>query len=162
MERKLKPKMKTKMKTQDAATSAEIGEWLGLSNEEISTNATSGVLVPAKPRDRYRLKASVTAYCDHLRKAASGRESPMALERRRLLRGQADLVELKTKFDAGEMLDAAVVEAEWSSTLRMVRSLMMATPSRIVATVCHLDRREVSEIDLEVRAVLTEAGEDHT
>jgi phage terminase Nu1 subunit (DNA packaging protein) len=149
-----------KNKFHDAATSAELGLWLGLSKEEIST--ASGVLVPAKPRGRYRLKGSVTAYCSHLRTAASGRESPMALERRRLLKGQADLAELKAKFESGEALEAAEVEVEWSITLRMIRSLMMATPTRIAATVCHLDRHEVSEIDLEVRAVLTEAAEDHT
>jgi phage terminase Nu1 subunit (DNA packaging protein) len=100
--------------------------------------------------------------CERVRSAASGRGSPMATERLRLLKARADLAELKTKFDSGEMLETAVVEAGWSSTLRGVRSLMMALPSRIGAQIPHLDRRDISEIDLEVRAVLTEAGEDHS
>ena len=85
----------------------------------------------------------------------------MALERRRFLKGQADLAELKAKFESGEALEAAAVEARWSGVLRMTRSLMMATPTRIAATVS-LNRHEVNEVDLEVRAVLTEAAEDHT
>jgi phage terminase Nu1 subunit (DNA packaging protein) len=150
-----------KLKISDTSA-VEVGRWLGLTIDEITAHAASGILVRAKQRGHYRLQASVTAYCAHVRSEASGREAPMALERRRLLKGQADFVELKTKFESGEMLDAAVVESEWSITLRMIRSLMMATPTRIAATVCHLDRHEVSEIDLEVRAVLTEAAEDHT
>jgi len=150
-----------KNKFHDAASSADLGRWLGLSSEEISAGAISGVLVQAKQRDRYRLKASVTAYCEFLRRSASGRESPMALERRRFLKGQADLAELKAKFESGEALEAAAVEARWSGVLRMTRSLMMATPTRIAATVS-LNRHEVNEVDLEVRAVLTEAAEDHT
>jgi phage terminase Nu1 subunit (DNA packaging protein) len=144
----------------DIVSGAELGAWLELSTEEISANAD--VLARGKARGRYRLRESVGRYCERLRQSASGRETPHALERRRVLKATADLAELRSKFDAGEMLDIAVIEARWSSTFRNVRSLVMALPSRIAALLPHLDRREVNEIDSEVRAALTEVGQDHS
>jgi phage terminase Nu1 subunit (DNA packaging protein) len=162
MKRKMEMK-NLKLKFSDGATPAELATWFGLTIEEIATHASGGVLIrAAKSPDLYRLKASVTAYCGHVRTAASGREGPTVNERLRILRARADLAELKAKFDAGEMLEVSLTEGEWSTTLRTVRSLMMALPSRIAAQVPHLDRRDISEIDLEVREVLTEAANDHS
>ena len=56
------------------------------------------------------------------------------------------------------MLDAAEVEAEWSSVLRTVRAGMLAVPSRCAARLPHLTPHDVAEIDAEVRAVLTDVG----
>jgi len=156
---KLEPKIK--IKNSDAVGAAELRRWLGPPGDEIA-HAADGVLVRAKQRGRFRLKRSVKNLCEHVRKLASGRGSPMATERLRLLKARADFAELKTKFDAGEMLEAAVVEGEWSSVIRTVRAQFMALPSRIAAQIPHLDRREISQIDLEVRAVLTEAADDHS
>jgi phage terminase Nu1 subunit (DNA packaging protein) len=49
---------------------------------------------------------------------------------------------------------------EWSAMLRTIRASMLALPSRVGARLPHLSQRDLSEIDAEVRAVLTEVGRD--
>jgi phage terminase Nu1 subunit (DNA packaging protein) len=162
----MEPKMKIenlemknlKIKNGDAVSAVELRLWIG----EIAAHAASGVLVRAPKRGRFRLKRSVQNVCERVRKLASGRGSPMANERLRVLKGRADLAELKCKFDSGEMLDTAIVERQWSGVLSSVRAQFMALPSRIAAQIPHMDRREISELDLEVRDVLTEAADDHS
>ena len=58
----------------------------------------------------------------------------------------------------GALLDAGAVQSEWSGVLRTVRAGMLAVPSRAAARLPHLTTHDVSEIDSEVRAVLTEVG----
>jgi phage terminase Nu1 subunit (DNA packaging protein) len=55
-----------------------------------------------------------------------------------------------------ELVPAAAVEAEWSSVLRTVRAGMLAVPSRLSQRLS--PAHDVSEIDREVRAALTEIG----
>jgi phage terminase Nu1 subunit (DNA packaging protein) len=81
-------------------------------------------------------------------------------ERARLAAAQAALAEQKLARQRGSLLDAAEVEAEWSGVLRTVRAGMLAVPSRCAARLPHLTAHDVSEIDAEVRAVLTQIGSD--
>jgi hypothetical protein len=54
--------------------------------------------------------------------------------------------------------EAVAVEAEWSEVLRTVPAGMLAVPSRCAARLLHLTAHDVSEIDAEVRAPVTEIG----
>ena len=58
------------------------------------------------------------------------------------------------------MLDAAEVEAEWSSVLRTVRAGMLAVPSRARQRLPHLTAHDISEIEAEVRATLVEIANE--
>jgi phage terminase Nu1 subunit (DNA packaging protein) len=60
----------------------------------------------------------------------------------------------------GELLEAGAVENEWSYILRSVRAGMLAVSSRCGARLPHLSTDDIAEIDAEVRAVLTEVGND--
>jgi phage terminase Nu1 subunit (DNA packaging protein) len=91
----------------------------------------------------------------------SPRAIPLAkatAERARLAAAQADLAELKAAKQRGTLLDAAEVESEWSGVLRTVRAGMLAVPSRVAQRLPHLTAHDVSEIDAEVRAALSEIG----
>jgi phage terminase Nu1 subunit (DNA packaging protein) len=57
------------------------------------------------------------------------------------------------------LVEVAEVEAAWSGALRTIRAGMLAVPSRVAARLPHLTTHDVSEIDNEVRAALTEIGE---
>jgi phage terminase Nu1 subunit (DNA packaging protein) len=99
--------------------------------------------------------------------AGQSKRSPRAIplakataERARLAAAQADLAELKAAKQRRTLLDAGEVEAEWSGVLRTVRAGMLAVPSRCAARLPHLTAHDVSEIDAEVRAVLTQIGSD--
>lgn len=80
------------------------------------------------------------------------------VQRGRLAAAQARLAEIKAGKLAGDLVEAAAVEAEWTSMLRTVRSGMLAVPSRVAARLPHLSKHDVAEIDAEVRAVLAEIG----
>jgi hypothetical protein len=49
---------------------------------------------------------------------------------------------------------------EWSSILRLVRTGVLAAPSRIGVRLSHLTPADLAAIDAELRAVLTELGHD--
>jgi phage terminase Nu1 subunit (DNA packaging protein) len=142
-------------KSEATVSSTEIGELLGLSTKTISALATAGVLVRSG-RGRYQLKKSIKGYCDHLRKSASGRGSPTATERVRLVAAQADAAEHKAKALANSLLPAADVEAGWAGIVRAIRAALLALPSRVGAQVSHLTPHDIVVIDDEVKAVLQE------
>jgi hypothetical protein len=55
-------------------------------------------------------------------------------------------------------VDGAAVEAEWSGVCRTIRAGMLAVPSRAGARLPHLTHHDIAELDLEIRATLTELG----
>lgn len=71
---------------------------------------------------------------------------------------QADIAETKAAKLRCALVDAAEVEVVWGDVLRTVRAGMLAVPSRVSQRLPHLTAHDVSEIDLEVRAALTEIG----
>jgi hypothetical protein len=147
--------MKTKIQTFSVNGAAEMLE----RDRRTITRALHGV--PPDSRDnkspRWKMATIVNALLSASRPAAD--RGPA---KARLLAAQADLAETKAKAARGELLDAAEVEAEWSGVLRTVRAGMLAVPSRAAARLPHLSAHDLSEIDTEVRAVLTAAGRDES
>ncbi|WP_025036210.1 terminase small subunit [Bradyrhizobium sp. DOA9] len=80
-------------------------------------------------------------------------------QRARLAAAQADLNELKAAKLRGELVEAAAVEMEWAGVLRTVRAGMLAVPARVAARLPHLSKRDVAEIDAEIRAALAEISD---
>jgi len=138
----------------DNVSAAELGKWIGLSPKAVSEHST----MVRVGRGRYKLKASIAAYTAHLRAAATGRGSPTAIARTRLIEAQASAAETKAATLRGELLPAADVAARWSAILRRVRDGVLASPSRVAGRLPHLTRHDVAEIDDELRIVLTELG----
>jgi phage terminase Nu1 subunit (DNA packaging protein) len=140
--------------SEDAVTAAELGEFVGMATRSVVELAKRGIAVKAGP-NRYRLKESVARYCDDLRRQAKGKGGEgAASERGRLAAAQASYVEMKTRRQNGELLDAKAVEAEWSDILRTVRSGVLSVPSRLT----QLGPQDRAALDAELRRVLTELG----
>ena len=145
----------------DTIAAATLADMFGVTIRTITDLAKRGIIVRAGRG--YALRASVRGYCDHLRKLATGRGGDQAIasataERARLAREQADHVAIKNAVARREFVPAAEVEAEWSGILRTVRAGMLVVPSRAAQRLPHLTAHDVSEIDQEVRAALTEIG----
>ena len=146
----------------EIASHAALAELFGVSKRTISDLALRGIIV--RSERGYALAASVKGYCDHLRTLATGRggdEKAIATataERARLAKAQAEFVETKNAVARRELVSAAEVENEWSGILRTVRAAMLAVPSRCAQRLPGLNAHDVSEIDREVREVLTEVG----
>ncbi len=148
----------------DSVTVDVLAAWLGVTDRTVRDLAARGVVVKAG-RGAYRLEASIRAYCGHLREiaAARGEHAPgvgLASERAREARERADNLALRNQQLRRELVPAADVERAWIETLRLVRSRMLAIPSRAQQHLPHLTAHDVATIDREVRDALTEAGRD--
>lgn len=143
-----------------ATTKAALARLFGVSTVSINDLARRGIVV--RSGTGFDLAESVPRYCKHLRDLATGRGDEADIvtataQRARLASEQADGFALKNARLRGALLDAGAVEAEWSGILRTVRAGMLAVPSRCQQRLPGLTAHDVSEIDREVRAVLTEA-----
>jgi phage terminase Nu1 subunit (DNA packaging protein) len=145
----------------NSATAADLAAFWGISRQAVNALARRGVIT--RQGRGFRLADSTLRYCAHLRDLATGRGGESAIasataERARLLKGQADAVEIKNAALRGETLPAAEVANRWASILRRVQVGVLAASSRCAGRLPHLTRHDVAEIDAELRAVLTELG----
>lgn len=139
---------------------AQAAEWLGISRQALDKRPDLIVLSGSK----VDLKATVTAYCAHIRGVASGRGGEeqvldLTKERARLAKEQADEKEIKNAVLRGDLLPARDVEATWADFLRGLRSRMLALPSRAQVS-AGLTQAQTLAVDRELRLALAEAGED--
>jgi phage terminase Nu1 subunit (DNA packaging protein) len=137
---------------------------VGINRRNLQTLVERGVLTRVT-RGKYPLAKSIRAYCENLREQAASRDhvrvgSGLAAERERIAREQADSLEMKNAAARGEMIPAKEVEAQWSDILRMVRSGMLALPSRVQQRLGHLSAHDLSVLDREIRDTLEEISED--
>src|SRR5580692_8336084 len=96
----------------DTCTAVELTALIAIQARTINDLAKRGVVVRAG-RGRYARDESVRSYCAYLRELAPGRGGASAtVERARLARAQAELVETKGRKLRGELVNAAEVEAE--------------------------------------------------
>jgi phage terminase Nu1 subunit (DNA packaging protein) len=145
----------------DIVTATELAEFIGVSPRSVTELGRRGIAVRAGS-SRWRLRESVQRYCDDLRQRGGGVavQASAAAERGRLAKEQADALALKNARLRGSLLDAEAVEREWSSILSMVRSGVLAAPSRIRSRLPHLSPADLAAVEIELQAVLTELGHD--
>ncbi len=87
-------------------------------------------------------------------------QATLTTERIRLAKEQADAAEFKNALQRGELVKASVVEREWGSVLRKVRSGVLAGPSRIRQQLAHLSAHDMEIIDRELRSTLEDLSND--
>lgn len=145
-------------------TEAEIAAFLGIGTSRVRTLARDGHLVKVS-RGRFDVRASLAAYLSRLRDGAV-KAGPVTDEMKaaklRQTEAAAQKIEIQNAAARGELLPAAAVASEWAGILRTVRAGLLAVPSRVSARLGHLTAHDLSEMDLEIRAVLAElaGGED--
>lgn len=142
----------------------ELAGVLGVHKRNLQTAVDRGALTRVT-RGKYPLGKSIRAYCEFLRERAASRDhvrvgSGLATERERIAREQADALEMKNAAARGELIPAKDVEAQWADILRMVRSGMLALPSRVQQRLGHLTAHDLAEIDREIRDTLEELSDD--
>lgn len=139
-------------------SAVELADWLGVSERAISDYVRKGVIVRSRP-GKFKLRESVRAVATHLRDAASARGASTAgltAQRERIAREQADKLAMQNAAARREMVSAKAVADEWAGILRLVRSRMLAAPSRIQQQLGHLTVHDLDTIDREIRDALTE------
>lgn len=148
----------------EPVTAAELGMVIGIAPRAVRDYAARGVITKTK-RGKYRITEAVPQFCAHLRALATGKGNvdgapSGSAERARLAREQADAVALKNAVARGALLEAAAVEREWTSILAGVRAGVLAASSRIGQRLPHLPLEDITEIDAELRELLTGLGGD--
>lgn len=146
----------------DQVRAIELAEWLGVSERAVADYAHRGIITRSG-RAVFPLKESIRAVCDHFREAASARGASsggLTAQRERIAREQADKLEMQNAAARRELLPAKVVADGWTSILRMVRSRMLASPSRIQQQLGHLSAHDVAVIDRELRDALVDMSND--
>ena len=142
----------------DQVRALELADWLGVSERAVADYAHRGIITRSG-RGVFPLKESVLAVCHHFREAASARgggTATLTAQRERIAREQADKLEMQNAATRRELLPAKLVADEWASILRLVRSRMLATPSRIQQQLGHLSAHDLDLIDRELRDALEE------
>lgn len=149
----------------EIVTTEALARLLGVTDRLIRELARKGIIVRTG-RGAYELEKSVSGYCAHLREIAAGRGgqaagATLAVERARVAKEQADGLGRKNALARAELVEAVAVRDEWSAVLRVFRAGMLAVSSRVQQRLGHLTAHDISEIDLEIRAALTEAGHNY-
>lgn len=149
----------------DIVTAPELAAWLDVTPKTVRALAVAGIVKRAE-RGQYRLRESVTGYCAHVRETASQRGGAASLEamrvqRIRIARAQADAFEARNWSLAGDTYSGEVVAQTWADLVRRSRAAILAVPARCQQRLPHLTAHDVSELDHELRAALTELGNEN-
>jgi phage terminase Nu1 subunit (DNA packaging protein) len=138
-------------------TAGELATLFDTTPKTIADLGKRNIIVSAGKRGRWQLEASVGGYVRHLREEAAGRGGDAGADARaRLGAAQATLAETKAKQLAGELIDAAEVEAFWRDKLRAFRNRILAVPGRVKG----LQTQQSVALTQELRIALSElAGE---
>ena len=142
----------------------EMAELFGVTTKTINNWNDLGWM--ARSGRGYDADQSVRNVIKALLAAAAGRSSDNKLveanveHRGRLALAQARAVELRNAATEGTLLPAVEVEARWSQILAAVRAGCLAMPARVGARLPHLTAHDLSEVDHEVRRVLTEMADN--
>jgi len=142
----------------DQVRALELADWLGVSERAVADYAHRGIITRSG-RGVFPLKESIRAVCHHFREGASARggaTSSLTAQRERIAREQADKLAMQNAAARRELVSAKAVADEWSSILRLVRSRMLATLSRIQQQLGHLSAHDLDIIDREIRDALTD------
>lgn len=144
--------------TRDVISTDQLADLLGVTANRIGVLSREGH-IPRLGRGSYERRDAVRAYCEHLRKQASGRGAAnpeYTREKTRLAREQADKAEMQNAVARRELIPSADVEREWSSILRDVRAAMLALPSRLQQRLGHLTTHDIATLEREIRDALSE------
>jgi phage terminase Nu1 subunit (DNA packaging protein) len=130
---------------------------LGLTPTTVSKLGGDGILVRVD-RGQYKLWASVAGYVSHLRTFATGRDTPAAKARTRILRLQGDKLEDERRRSSLDWITKDTAIEAMSLLCLRLRTSMMTLPLRVAGRLPHLGREGMVEVDIAVRGVLAEAA----
>jgi phage terminase Nu1 subunit (DNA packaging protein) len=105
------------------ATQAAFGAMVGITQQAVSDLQARGVIAAGQP-----LGVWLTAYCDHLREMAAGRDpdGQLATERTRLAREQADRLAMRNAVDRKDYAPVQLLEEVLASLARQVATQLDA------------------------------------
>lgn len=111
----------------------QLARLLNLSIVQIYNLANSGT-IPKSDHGNWNITACAHAYIKYLQGRAGEEKRDYAVERTRLIKLQADKVQLETDILRAELIPAETVKTVWTSILGAVRSRLLSLPGRLGVT----------------------------
>ena len=129
----MKPPKKTDTTKTEIPSTADVhqlAEIFGMSTRSIQNLEKQGVVVRTG-HGRYDLHLSVKRYIAHLEDGASSEDSEFAIQRTRVYRARAEILEAQSQAIRGELHDAACMTEVVGEGLANMRAKLLALPSRL-------------------------------
>ena len=136
---------------------ATLARLFNLTERRVQQMAREGI-IPKPEKGKYDLIGCTRAYIKYLQERATGRDiepQDAYLERARLLKAQADKVELEVKSMNGEVVPSEQMELLWSGLVASFRLRMLALPVWCTPQVMNLETH--AEVESCLREYVYEA-----
>ena len=117
-----------------------IARLLDLTPRRVQQLVAEGV-IPKDERGRYELVPVVRAYIRYLRERALSQDlgsDALVQHRARLTKARADMAELEHAQMLGELVPAAQVEEAWAAVVAVMRTRLLALPTKVAPRVVAL------------------------
>jgi hypothetical protein len=143
------------VKNEDPLVSGqELAARLGITPTRVSKLGGDGVMVRVA-RGKYRLWASIRSYVAFLQRAATQRESPTALARKRLLEIQIRHAEARFQRECGDLVPRGAERQEIGETLRRLFAEIVRYPWRLASMDPSIDRYMAQMLEDGLRRLLS-------
>jgi phage terminase Nu1 subunit (DNA packaging protein) len=151
---------KSEVESEDdpVVTAATLASRVGASTRTVGNLATRGIAVRGPGGRGFRLWASIRNYFQELRSASASRTT-ISDDRKLLLRAQTAKIEFENSIANGTHANTSVMLSRFAESLQRLRGSMLAIPDRIASHLGHLTRRDIAEIDAEIRAAIVDSVE---
>lgn len=141
---------------------ATIAKILNLTPTRVQQLAKDGI-IPKSSHGQYELIGTVTNYIKYLQERVPGgggskTSADISTERARLLKAQADMVEIELAEKNGELVSVSDVEADWMGMVNACRSKLLAIPTKSAYQIAHLN--DSHEIEKYLKRTVYEALEE--
>lgn len=156
-------KLEPRYEWPDIVSADDMAALLGVTRRYVLELANENRLV--RVDGKYRLLPSIKLYGDHLRDKAAGRAerdggSTLATEKAGLTRAQRESEELKLAAARRLVIPIGEVREGWTKFAVKVRSTLLSLPSKIRATVPHMNAKDAELVAKACRRALDEIADD--
>lgn len=135
-------------------SAAVIAKICGLSERQIHNLVKDKVIPGAQSRGNWPI-TNVTSYIEHLRRVRDSGGEDAHEQKTRLLKEQADKIEMENAARRGELLDRSDVDAAMVSAFARVRSRLLAIPSKAAPIVTQ--HEDPAEAEIVLRGYVSDA-----
>ena len=134
-----------------------IAKLFGLTERRVQQLASEGI-IPKPEKNQYELVGCVRSYINYLQQRAFGQgvaPQDTHLERARLLKAQADMVEIELAERTGKLVTVERVEAEWLAMVNACRTKLLSIPTKTAYQISNL--KDTHEIEKFLKRTVHEA-----
>jgi len=143
------------MSLPDKITAAELREITGLTDRRHRQMCDQFDYLPAPVDGLYEFLPWVRGFIKYHDERAERKTSSIADEKQKKLCAERQLVEIALARAKGDVLDAGLVEKEWSETILLCRQKLLNIPSKVAPRLLYVKTQQ--EMEAEIQKEIDEA-----